>query len=289
MQLSAVPNAKANPLSAREREIVASVEVPGMMRDLADLGGPRVTGTIQARRAAELIRDKVAAIGGWDVQVEQLSGHGMGGQVPVFNVVADRKGTAPDGQRQRVVVGSHLDTAPGAPGANDDGSGAVALLALARSLATSPTRQDVRLAWFDGEEVGLVGARAHVAARKQEPMKTMAMIEAEMLGSPNGAPVLLFAGKTDAHAGDQLVDAAGRLGVGLEVSPDRPYGSDHNVFADVGVPAMVLSTTAPPGHRILRQDPNYHSPNDTIANLNTKRLGEMADLLAVAVNGYANS
>ena len=281
-------NTGAAALTSAERHVAHLVDLDGMLGNLRDLGGPRVAGTESARRAAELLRTKADAIEGWDVRIETLKGASRLGTIPIHNVIAEKRGTNPDGQRGLVVGGAHFDTVPGSPGANDDGSGSVALLEAAQALATKPTKHDVRLVWFDGEEVGLVGSKAHVKANAADTPRTLAMIQAEMLGSPHGSPVMLFGGSTDARAGAPVVDIAAKLGINLEVSKDRPYGSDHNPFADAGMPSMVVSTTAPPPRRILHDDPHYHSPNDTVANLNKGDLSRMADLVATSVYAYAN-
>ncbi|MFG2639478.1 M28 family peptidase [Streptomyces sp. NPDC048370] len=62
-----------------------------------------------------------------------------------------------------VLVGAHLDTVVGSPGADDNASGVAALLEVARLLGGLRSPPPVRLAFFDMEELGFVGAR--VAAR----------------------------------------------------------------------------------------------------------------------------
>jgi hypothetical protein len=62
-----------------------------------------------------------------------------------------------------VVVGAHLDTVGGSPGADDNASGVAAVLEIGRLLGTLAAPPNVTLAIFDLEELGLIGAR--VAAR----------------------------------------------------------------------------------------------------------------------------
>ena len=54
--------------------------------------------------------------------------------------------------RQIVLVGAHYDSVLGAPGANDNGSGVAALLALARRFAGSHNSKTVRFVAFVNEE-----------------------------------------------------------------------------------------------------------------------------------------
>jgi len=71
------------------------------------------------------------------------------------NVVAVKEGTSPDA----VVVLAHHDTVPGSGGADDNGSGVVGLMELARLLGPLSLRYSVVLAAVDHEELGFFGSR----------------------------------------------------------------------------------------------------------------------------------
>ena len=64
------------------------------------------------------------------------------------NIEAEIRGARP----QIVVIGAHYDSVFGCPGANDNGSGVAALLALARRFAGKPTGQTLRFVAFVNEE-----------------------------------------------------------------------------------------------------------------------------------------
>jgi len=70
------------------------------------------------------------------------------------NLVAELPGE----DREAIVVVAHHDTVNGSPGADDNGSGVVALLELARLLAGRRFRHTVVLAAPDFEEIGLLGS-----------------------------------------------------------------------------------------------------------------------------------
>lgn len=72
------------------------------------------------------------------------------------NVVATSPGTDTS---DAVVLVAHHDTVRDSPGADDNGSGVVALMAAARLLADRRHRRTVILAAVDMEEIGLVGSR----------------------------------------------------------------------------------------------------------------------------------
>lgn len=74
----------------------------------------------------------------------------------VIGVLPGRDRTAP-----ALLVMAHYDSVPGSPGAADDGAGVAAALETARALkASGPPARDVIFLMTDGEEAGLIGARA---------------------------------------------------------------------------------------------------------------------------------
>jgi hypothetical protein len=64
------------------------------------------------------------------------------------NIETEIRGIRP----QILVIGAHYDSVFGSPGANDNGSGVAALLALARRFAGKPVRQTLRFVAFPNEE-----------------------------------------------------------------------------------------------------------------------------------------
>jgi Zn-dependent M28 family amino/carboxypeptidase len=68
-----------------------------------------------------------------------------------------------------MLVGAHLDTVAGSPGADDNASGVAGLLELARILPSLGCADRTRLAVFDEEETGLHGSRALAQEREGRP------------------------------------------------------------------------------------------------------------------------
>ena len=82
------------------------------------------------------------------------------------NIVAKVNATVKEAQT--IVIGAHYDTVAGSPGADDNASGAYAVLRLAERVAAMPRRKhDVVFVWFDQEEVGLVGSRVFAKSWKR--------------------------------------------------------------------------------------------------------------------------
>ncbi|MFZ1376981.1 MAG: M28 family peptidase [Geothrix sp.] len=101
----------------------------------------------------------------------------------VENIVAEKPGSASTGT---LLLVAHYDSHGTGPGAGDDAAGVAALLETARAL--TPGRNTLRILITDGEEVGLLGAQAHVDAIG-EKVPTLAL-NFEARGG--GGPVFMF-------------------------------------------------------------------------------------------------
>jgi aminopeptidase YwaD len=267
---------------ANEQAVVDGFRADSMIEQVKSLGGPRVAGTPDAKRAAELIRD-IAASRGWDAHIEQARSGGK----DLYNVVAERKGTAPDGERGLVLAGAHFDSVRGAYGANDDASGTAALLEGTKVFSEQPTRHDLRFIWFDGEEDGLLGSRAYVSQHAEELKRASAMVVAEMLASPSGSSKLVFTDQRSTAAAKPVNEAAARFGMTPKTIVDPWAGSDHMPFARIGIPSLVVASAAP--RTMDQEDPNYHRSTDTPDKLNPAVYEAAGDLFGLAVNAYANA
>lgn len=108
-----------------------------------------------------------------------------------YNIVGKIEGTDPKLKEEIVMVGAHYDhigVAAQGPdriynGADDNGSGTVAVMALARAFSQGPKpRRTMKFMWFTGEEKGLWGAEAYVR-RPVSPLKNhVALFNLDMIG-----------------------------------------------------------------------------------------------------------
>ena len=92
---------------------------------------------------------------------------------------------------------NHADGPTGlAPGGDDNASGAAGLLQIARALRDQPLAADLRLVLFGGEEQGLHGSRAYVAALPAADRARVAgVVNMDMIGVRNTArPTVLLEG-----------------------------------------------------------------------------------------------
>jgi hypothetical protein len=113
------------------------------------------------------------AVGGKDVTVSLRADSSALDAVAVAdNLVVDVPAAASGAHDAggTVLVCAHYDTFYNTVGAYDNGSGTIALLALAERWAVTPPDRPVRLVWFTAEEWHLGGSRHHVDSATAEEL-----------------------------------------------------------------------------------------------------------------------
>jgi hypothetical protein len=189
--------------------------------------------------------------------------------VAAVNVIGVLPGSDPRLADSTVVVTAHYDhVGIRAPvngdsiynGADDDASGTVAVLEIARLLAGErpAPRRTVIFALVTGEERGMLGTRWYADHPVVPLARTVANINIEMIARPDslagGPGHAWLTGDERSTMGALLRDA----GIGVVADP-RPaenffQRSDNIVFARRGIPAHTLSS--------YNQHSDYHQPSD---------------------------
>jgi hypothetical protein len=221
----------------------------------------------------------------------------------VANVEAVAEGSSVP--EQIIVVGAHYDSVPGSAGANDNGSGVVALLELARLLHREQFPRTLRFVAFVNEEMpyfqtGQMGSRVYALSCKRlgEDIRLMLCLEtigyySRERGSqkypapldsfyPDTGNFLAFVGnlssRRQVHRAIEVFRQHSPLpSEGVAAPSDLPgIGlSDHSSFWMHGYPAIMLTDTA------MFRYPYYHTADDTLENVDFERL-------ALAVEGTAH-
>jgi Peptidase family M28 len=123
---------------ALRTELVADVQ-----RLATEIGERNMSRYPQLLRAADFIEASLTGAGLTPRRISyELRGRAC------HNIEVEIPGTRPE----ILVVGAHYDSVSGCPGANDNGSGIAALLALARRFAGKPSGQTLRFVAFVNEE-----------------------------------------------------------------------------------------------------------------------------------------
>lgn len=208
------------------------------------------------------------------------------------NVIAETPRLLYPRKKNKVVmVSAHYDTVIGAPGANDDGSGTVLCLELARVLRLLPTDTTFRFALWGSEEQGLIGSRHYVRELPQPERDSLLAVYQNDMVATSWDPatrywLLSYTGEAN-RATNEVAAAADRLGYAPRISPVTQRGaSDHQSFQEVGIASANFSWRGEESPALL--EPPYHSPEDTIAkNISLERLQVSMELIGCAAYATA--
>jgi hypothetical protein len=214
-----------------------------------------------------------------------------------LNVAAIVPGTDSTLMAEYVVVGAHYDhigrSNDGALdrgvfptmhlGADDNGSGTVGVLELARRFAMRPARRSLIFANFSAEELGLIGSKAFMKSSPVPHDAIITMLNLDMIGRLRGKHLVLYrAGDNERF--DRIVDSAQRLAPALdfEIKRQRTYSvrSDELSFARAGIPVLGFFTG-------MHND--YHRATDVVARINFPGMEKIVDLSERVIRAIANS
>jgi hypothetical protein len=225
---------------------------------------PHPTGSPAQARVRDYLVQQLVALG-LETQVQRTVGPapalGSGRTVEVENVVARLRGNAPTGA---VLVLSHYDSVPGAPGGADNGSGVAALLESMRALAAGPQpRNDVIALFDDGEELFFVGAQAFVAEHPWMPDVRVA------IGTDTAVGGLINVNETGPRNG-WLVNALARAYTGGTWSSASGGGTyEYFAFRQAGVQGLELEDN----YAFRAQHTAFDRP-DIVSGASVQQLGE---------------
>jgi hypothetical protein len=195
----------------------------------------------------------------------------------VRNVVAI---LGPSTGGKALLLNAHYDSTAVGPGAADDGIGVATLLEIAAQLKNRQLKRPIVLLFNEGEELGLIGARAFLADPLGRNVDSLVNLEARGVrgpvnmfetSRPNAAPISVFATAVRNPVANSLSTDVYRL---------LPNYTDVNSFAERG---WLIINLAPIGN-----ETRYHSSGDDIAALDPATLQHMGDqtlALAEALNG----
>lgn len=233
------------------------------------------------------------------------------------NVIGCIEGSDPALKNEVVIVGAHLDHLGKRGdyvfnGADDNGSGSIGVLNIARAFAANPykPKRTVVFCLWTGEEEGLLGSRFYVQNPEFPLDKTVAYFNLDMISRPYddksvarmsrwfgvqpGDEVFKKIKPADFlpvsfTAGSGLADAlrAADQSVGLQVllreqgpSPERGGGgSDHSSFGMVKVPWLFAITA-------MTED--YHETSDSIEKVNGESIEKVSRLAFLTIFNLAD-
>ena len=213
------------------------------------------------------------------------------------NVIGLLMGSDPEVAHEHVVLSAHFDHVGVGPpdergdsvynGANDNASGTAAVLLAAKALAAMPTRprRSISVAFFSGEEVGLLGSRYFVASLA-DPTSYVAAVNVDMVGQGQSGVIYVW-GVGYSDVGQLTIDASTKTGdivarpfEGSALKEDLFLRSDQLSFVEGGIPSVLV---ADEGGR------HYHQPSDEVPTLDVEKVAKVARLLVRVAYRLADS
>jgi len=268
--------------SSRNELVITS----GSWQNLDFMDLPRDVSVMIRKSDYDAVMKEVDA--GKDVQLEfNLKQKFLKGPRPIYNVVAEIRGTEkPD---EVVIVSGHLDSwdGPGSQGTCDNGTGTMVALEAARILMATGAKpkRTIRFILWTGEEQGLHGSRRYVEQHKDEMAKISAVLVDDggtnysggLVGIESMKPMLEMA---IAPVASFFPD----MPVNVVIRPTMPRGggSDHASFNAVGVPGFFWNETG-------RADYNFvhHTQHDRIDQAIPEYLVQSSTVTAVVAYNLA--
>lgn len=211
-----------------------------------------------------------------------------------WNAIGFLKGSDPQAANEVIMLSAHLDhlgvneTLTGDKifnGADDDGSGVVAVLEMARVLATGKRpRRTVYFVCFGSEERGGFGSQYFIANPPVPLTQIVADLTFEMLGRPDPkvpAGTLWLTGFERSNLGSELAKQGASLVA--DPRPDQSFfqRSDNYPLALRGVIAHTVSSFG------LHTD--YHRPSDDVSKIDFPFMTRSLNSLVKPVQWLANS
>ena len=156
-------------------------------------------------------------------------------------------------------------------GADDNASGDAAVLAVGGILAKQPRPRNVLLAFWSGEELGLLGSAAFAAAPPLKMSELAAYLNFDMVGRMQDNKLSVQASGTS-KAWDKMIEQANvKAGFNLSLQPDPYQPTDVATFNTASVPSLNFFTGA---------HADYHKPTDTADKIDYDDLDRIVDFAA---------
>lgn len=279
-----------------------------LKRDLERLCGeigPHNTARYEALFAAESFLTESLTAAGYEVRTQEYTTDNRACR----NIEVEIPGTR--SPAEIVVIGAHYDSAFESPGANDNGTGSVATLALARAFQGKAPGRTLRFVLFVNEEPPFfktpdMGSVVYARRCREHGENITAMLSLETIGYYSDAkgsqkyppPFSLFYPDTGNfiafvgnHASWELTGRTVRTfrgncrfpSEGVATFPQLPgvHWSDHWAFWEQGYDAVMVTDTAPFRY------PWYHTAGDTCDKVDFDRLARVVTGLQAVVEDLA--
>jgi Zn-dependent M28 family amino/carboxypeptidase len=295
-------NGALPPLSTKEIELQASLK-----RDVEMLShkiGLRNEGGYQNLLAAKDFLTQELTTAGYKVTNQDYAANGK----TFTNLEVEVPGTIR--ADEIIVIGGHYDSAFTSPGANDNGTGASAVLALAREFANTKPQRTLRFVEFTNEEppffwTDKMGSMVYAKQAKQRGDKIVGMFSLETLGYfsdkphsqqyppplnylyPDRGNFLGFVSNIESRELLRNTIRSFRAqtkfpseGAALPNSLPGVGWSDHWSFWQQGYQALMITDTA------TFRYPHYHTLDDTVDKIDFEKLSRVVSGVSKVIRDF---
>lgn len=283
----------------------ASIDSNRMIADIRKLASftTRNTNSPTLNEAAEWLAAQYRAIPGMQVELMKFKVEASA-RISEAKEVVQVVATLPGEDDRRIIIGGHLDSlnlsvdakTGAAPGANDDASGTVVALEVARAMASRRWKHTLVFVGWTGEEQGLLGSRAMAEKAKAEGWKIDAVLSNDTVGSPvnkagqrNDKQVRVFSEGVPEHESRELARYIAWLtkdkpfGVKLVFRRDRfGRGGDHTPFNKNGFNAVRFV-------EVHEEYTRQHTPDDLPEFVDPAYVSNVAKVNLLVMANLANA
>ncbi|MBI4606829.1 MAG: M28 family peptidase [Planctomycetes bacterium] len=291
------------PLTAAEAAFAAELR-RDVVRLASDIGERNVFHHRALEEAALHIEGELQKAG-LKVSRQAFSARGK----PCWNIEGEVAGGSAAGEI--VVIGGHYDSVLGSPGANDNATGAAAVLALARRFAGRKPARTLRFVAFANEEppffqTGDMGSLVYARECRRKGESIAAMLSLETLGwysdargsqrypfpfgllYPSTGNFVAFVGNLGSRALVRRAIGAFREGARFPSEGGALPGlvpgvgfSDHWSFWKAGYPGVMVTDTA------LFRYPHYHTQRDRPEQVDFDKLARVVAGLEMVIGNLS--
>ena len=266
-------NINAQTYNSFYNDIVSNVSQANILADLNtfEAFGVKTIGTTALNNTQAWIKSRYQSLGYTDI-VEQPFSYSGG---TTNNIIITKTGTTYP--NTFLIIDAHFDPING-PGTNDNGSGTVLIMELARLLKDVDTEYSIKFIHFSGEEYGLIGSNYYVDNTViPENLDIKLVFNIDEVGGDGsktndtivcerdqGSPTTNNAAS---NVATQELATCIELYSSLNTEISYAYGSDYMPFEDNG---EIIT-----GLYEKNVTPHYHSPTDVLANMDVPYLTEV--------------
>jgi hypothetical protein len=240
--------------------------------------GPHPTGSEAWQKLAEFIYNEFKSYG-LNVEYDEWKVNKLEGK----NVVA----TLPGKDNYTVIISAHYDSVAISPGADDDGSGISCVLMAAKILSRYSFQHTIKFIAFSGEEEGLYGSTHYARNAYENGEIVIADLQLDGVGhaagKEGGNRIRISANDASTWITDVAEEMTEKYGeeIGLKIIRHRNFpGSDHQSFLNYGYEGVFFLE--------YEFNPHYHSPQDTIENVNISYLTKVCKLAVATLAALAD-